>query len=162
MQKENERKEECSGRISRISSAKQWGNSEGEKRIYVKNFRLWRRRTCFIWWRNTLQMAKYSVSLYVFRREKEALGVLQKEYSDSGILCDLSDLIAKQRRLSEDEAREKLWQIISAVDYLHNFNIVHRDLKVSLWWGNHTTHNKPRAGIRPRGFIERAWFFSCA
>ena len=39
------------------------------------------------------------------------------------------DLIAKQGRLSENDAREKFWQIISAVDYLHKLNIVHRDLK---------------------------------
>ena len=48
------------------------------------------------------------------------------EYAPNG---EIFDLIAKQRRLSEDDAREKFWQIISAVDYLHTFNIVHRDLK---------------------------------
>jgi len=43
---------------------------------------------------------------------------------------EIFDLIAKQRRLTEDEAREKFWQIISAVDCLHNVhNVVHRDLK---------------------------------
>lgn len=41
-----------------------------------------------------------------------------------------ADLISKQHRLTEENAREKFWQIISAVDYLHNLNIVHRDLKV--------------------------------
>lgn len=51
---------------------------------------------------------------------------LVTEYAPNG---EIFDLISKQRRLSEENAREKFWQIISAVDYLHNFNIVHRDLK---------------------------------
>lgn len=42
-----------------------------------------------------------------------------------------SDFIAKHHRLSEAEARIKFWQIISAIEYCHNLNIVHRDLKVS-------------------------------
>uniref|UniRef100_A0A915DZD9 Protein kinase domain-containing protein n=1 Tax=Ditylenchus dipsaci TaxID=166011 RepID=A0A915DZD9_9BILA len=51
---------------------------------------------------------------------------LVTEFAKNG---EIFDLISKQRRLSEENAREKFWQIISAVDYLHNFNIVHRDLK---------------------------------
>lgn len=33
--------------------------------------------------------------------------------------------------MSEEQARAKFWQILSAVEYCHNRNIVHRDLKVS-------------------------------
>jgi len=51
---------------------------------------------------------------------------LVTEYAPQG---EIFDLIAKQGRLSENDAREKFWQIISAVDYLHKLNIVHRDLK---------------------------------
>uniref|UniRef100_A0A7E4VJZ0 non-specific serine/threonine protein kinase n=1 Tax=Panagrellus redivivus TaxID=6233 RepID=A0A7E4VJZ0_PANRE len=51
---------------------------------------------------------------------------LVTEYAPQG---EIFDLIAKQGRLSENDAREKFWQIISAVDYLHKHNIVHRDLK---------------------------------
>lgn len=32
--------------------------------------------------------------------------------------------------MTEDQARAKFWQILSAVEYCHNRNIVHRDLKV--------------------------------
>lgn len=31
--------------------------------------------------------------------------------------------------MSENEARKKFWQILSAVEYCHNHHIVHRDLK---------------------------------
>lgn len=31
--------------------------------------------------------------------------------------------------LSENEARKKFWQILSAVEYCHSHHIVHRDLK---------------------------------
>lgn len=49
------------------------------------------------------------------------------EYAPNG---EIFDLISTKKRLSEEDARFKFWQIISAVDYLHNMNIVHRDLKV--------------------------------
>lgn len=54
---------------------------------------------------------------------------LVTEYAPNG---EIFALISKQKRLSEEMAREKFWQIISAVHYLHNFSIVHRDLKVKL------------------------------
>lgn len=41
----------------------------------------------------------------------------------------VTDYLAKHGRLSEVEARRKFWQILSAVEYCHNRNIVHRDLK---------------------------------
>lgn len=41
----------------------------------------------------------------------------------------VADYLAKHGRLSEVEARRKFWQILSAVEYCHNRNIVHRDLK---------------------------------
>lgn len=34
--------------------------------------------------------------------------------------------------MNERSARNKFWQILSAVEYCHNRGIVHRDLKVSV------------------------------
>lgn len=42
---------------------------------------------------------------------------------------ELFDLIVKRRRLDECEAATFLYQILSAVSYLHSINICHRDLK---------------------------------
>ena len=42
----------------------------------------------------------------------------------------LADLIKRRRTLEEPEAGFYLKQIIQAVDYLHNKNVVHRDLKL--------------------------------
>lgn len=43
----------------------------------------------------------------------------------------LADYIARYGKMNERTARQKFWQILSAVEYCHNRNIVHRDLKVS-------------------------------
>lgn len=43
------------------------------------------------------------------------------------------DYIARYGKMSERTARQKFWQIISAVDYCHNNKIVHRDLKVMVF-----------------------------
>lgn len=40
-----------------------------------------------------------------------------------------SDYLTSNGHLSENEARQKFWQILSAVEYCHNHHIVHRDLK---------------------------------
>uniref|UniRef100_A0A8C2WR49 non-specific serine/threonine protein kinase n=1 Tax=Cyclopterus lumpus TaxID=8103 RepID=A0A8C2WR49_CYCLU len=44
-------------------------------------------------------------------------------------MYNMTYYLAKHGRLSELEARRKFWQILSAVEYCHNRNIVHRDLK---------------------------------
>lgn len=41
----------------------------------------------------------------------------------------LPDHLTSNGRMSEDEARKKFWQILTAVDYCHRHHIVHRDLK---------------------------------
>ncbi|TRY84880.1 hypothetical protein DNTS_017995 [Danionella cerebrum] len=51
---------------------------------------------------------------------------LVTEYAKNG---EIFDYLAKHGRLTEPEARRKFWQILSAVEYCHNRNIVHRDLK---------------------------------
>lgn len=53
--------------------------------------------------------------------------LLKKPYFVSIFL----DYIAKFGRMSEGSARSKFWQILSAVEYCHMKNIVHRDLKVN-------------------------------
>lgn len=40
-----------------------------------------------------------------------------------------ADFLTSLGRMSEDEARKKFWQILTAVDYCHQHHIVHRDLK---------------------------------
>lgn len=44
-----------------------------------------------------------------------------------------SDYIARYGKMSERSARQKFWQILSAVEYCHNRGIVHRDLKVFIF-----------------------------
>ncbi|ESO88405.1 hypothetical protein LOTGIDRAFT_126136, partial [Lottia gigantea] len=51
---------------------------------------------------------------------------LVSEYAPHG---EIFDYIAQHGRMMESEARRKFWQILSAVEYCHNRNIVHRDLK---------------------------------
>lgn len=46
---------------------------------------------------------------------------------------DQLDFIARYGKMSERAARQKFWQILSAVEYCHNRNIVHRDLKVCVY-----------------------------
>ncbi|KAJ8013435.1 hypothetical protein DPEC_G00053230 [Dallia pectoralis] len=48
------------------------------------------------------------------------------EYAGNG---EMFDYLTSNGRLSEDEARNKFWQVLQAVDYCHRHHIVHRDLK---------------------------------
>ena len=45
------------------------------------------------------------------------------------IMC-FSEYLIHNGHMNEDEARKKFSQIVKAVDYCHQHNIVHRDLKV--------------------------------
>nr|XP_020455757.1 serine/threonine-protein kinase SIK2 isoform X4 [Monopterus albus] len=65
------------------------------------------------------------IKLYQVMETKNML-YLVTEYAKNG---EIFDYLAKHGRLSEMEARRKFWQILSAVEYCHNRNIVHRDLK---------------------------------
>ncbi|CAN0415316.1 unnamed protein product, partial [Ectocarpus sp. 12 AP-2014] len=42
----------------------------------------------------------------------------------------LSELIRKTKRFTEDEARRYMLQILEATSYLHQHQIIHRDLKL--------------------------------
>ncbi|XP_062873175.1 serine/threonine-protein kinase SIK2 isoform X2 [Trichomycterus rosablanca] len=65
------------------------------------------------------------IKLYQVMETKNML-YLVTEYAING---EIFDYLAKHGRLSEPEARRKFWQILSAVEYCHNRNVVHRDLK---------------------------------
>ncbi|KAJ8388311.1 hypothetical protein AAFF_G00134650 [Aldrovandia affinis] len=65
------------------------------------------------------------IKLYQVMETKNML-YLVTEYAKNG---EIFDYLASHGRLSEQEARRKFWQILSAVEYCHNRNIVHRDLK---------------------------------
>ncbi|XP_062329150.1 serine/threonine-protein kinase SIK2 isoform X2 [Osmerus eperlanus] len=65
------------------------------------------------------------IKLYQVMETKNML-YLVTEYAKNG---EIFDYLAKHGRLSELESRRKFWQILSAVEYCHNRNIVHRDLK---------------------------------
>ncbi|KAA0701958.1 Serine/threonine-protein kinase SIK2 [Triplophysa tibetana] len=65
------------------------------------------------------------IKLYQVMETKNML-YLVTEYAKNG---EIFDYLAKHGRLSEQEARRKFWQILSAVEYCHNRHIVHRDLK---------------------------------
>ncbi|CEF64080.1 MAP/microtubule affinity-regulating kinase 3 [Strongyloides ratti] len=65
------------------------------------------------------------VELYqVIENDKKICLVM--EYCSGG---ELFDYLGKVKRFSDNEARKKFRQIVSAVQYLHHNGIVHRDLK---------------------------------
>ncbi|XP_063799328.1 serine/threonine-protein kinase SIK2 [Pseudophryne corroboree] len=74
------------------------------------------------------------IKLYQVMETKNML-YLVTEYAKNG---EIFDYLAKHGRLNESEARRKFWQILSAVEYCHSHNIVHRDLKAeNLLLDNH-------------------------
>ncbi|ENN70860.1 hypothetical protein YQE_12438, partial [Dendroctonus ponderosae] len=58
--------------------------------------------------------------------ETKSMIYLVSEYASQG---EIFDHIARYGRMNEEQARIKFWQILLAVEYCHNRNIVHRDLK---------------------------------
>ncbi|CAH1281161.1 unnamed protein product [Diabrotica balteata] len=65
------------------------------------------------------------IKLYQVMETKNMI-YLVSEYASQG---EIFDYIARYGRMTEDQSRNKFWQILSAVEYCHNRNIVHRDLK---------------------------------
>uniref|UniRef100_A0A3B3US77 non-specific serine/threonine protein kinase n=1 Tax=Poecilia latipinna TaxID=48699 RepID=A0A3B3US77_9TELE len=64
------------------------------------------------------------IKLYQVMETKDMLYIVT-EYAKNGEMFHLTS----NGRMSEDEARKKFWQILTAVDYCHRHHIVHRDLK---------------------------------
>ncbi|XP_037686872.1 serine/threonine-protein kinase SIK1 [Choloepus didactylus] len=65
------------------------------------------------------------IKLYQVMETKDMLYIVT-EFAKNG---EMFDYLTSNGRLSEDEAREKFWQILSAVEYCHSRHVVHRDLK---------------------------------
>ncbi|KAK5920967.1 hypothetical protein CgunFtcFv8_024712 [Champsocephalus gunnari] len=65
------------------------------------------------------------IKLYQVMETKDMLYIVT-EYAKNG---EMFDHLTTNGRMSEDEARKKFWQILTAVDYCHQHHIVHRDLK---------------------------------
>uniref|UniRef100_A0A8D3BAB0 non-specific serine/threonine protein kinase n=1 Tax=Scophthalmus maximus TaxID=52904 RepID=A0A8D3BAB0_SCOMX len=65
------------------------------------------------------------IKLYQVMETKDMLYIVT-EYAKNG---EMFDHLTSNGRMSEDEARKKFWQILTAVDYCHRHHIVHRDLK---------------------------------
>uniref|UniRef100_A0A8C7ZJU0 non-specific serine/threonine protein kinase n=1 Tax=Oryzias sinensis TaxID=183150 RepID=A0A8C7ZJU0_9TELE len=65
------------------------------------------------------------IKLYQVMETKDMLYIVT-EYAKNG---EMFDYLTSNGRMSEDEARTKFWQILTAVDYCHRHHIVHRDLK---------------------------------
>ncbi|XP_034510887.1 serine/threonine-protein kinase SIK1 isoform X2 [Ailuropoda melanoleuca] len=65
------------------------------------------------------------IKLYQVMETKDMLYIVT-EFAKNG---EMFDYLTSNGHLSENEAREKFWQILSAVEYCHSRHIVHRDLK---------------------------------
>ncbi|XP_008069168.1 serine/threonine-protein kinase SIK1 [Carlito syrichta] len=65
------------------------------------------------------------IKLYQVMETKDMLYIVT-EFAKNG---EMFDHLTSNGHLSEQEARKKFWQILSAVEYCHNHHIVHRDLK---------------------------------
>ncbi|XP_028836637.1 serine/threonine-protein kinase SIK1-like isoform X2 [Denticeps clupeoides] len=65
------------------------------------------------------------VRLYQVMESKNMLYIVT-EYAENG---DMFEYLTSVGRLSEDEARRKFWQLLEAVEFCHQHQIVHRDLK---------------------------------
>ncbi len=75
---------------------------------------------------NALIVLFFSVKLYQVLETDSTL-YLVMEYASGG---EVFDYLVAHGRMKEKEARSKFRQIVSAVQYLHQKNIIHRDLKV--------------------------------
>lgn len=65
------------------------------------------------------------IKLYQVMETKDMLYIVT-EFAKNG---EMFDHLTSHGHLSESEARNKFWQILSAVEYCHKHHIVHRDLK---------------------------------
>ncbi|XP_041127478.1 serine/threonine-protein kinase SIK2-like isoform X2 [Polyodon spathula] len=66
------------------------------------------------------------IKLYQVMETKDMLYIVT-EYAKNG---EMFDYLTSYGRMIESDVRKKFWQILTAVDYCHRHNIVHRDLKM--------------------------------
>ena len=103
------------------------------------SLRSWRPKTCCTSWRSTQTTERCSVSSALKFANEGVSWICWSWYFDrwSTTICltqfwniiSPADYLTSNGRMSEDEARNKFWQILTAVDYCHRHHIVHRDLK---------------------------------
>ena len=91
-------------------------------------FRSWRPKTCCTLWQSTQRTEKCSVSS-AFKLTFFLFFLTFLSQARTKISPLPPDHLTSNGRMSEDEARKKFWQILTAVDYCHRHHIVHRDLK---------------------------------
>lgn len=103
------------------------------------SLRSWRPKTCCTLWQSMQRTEKCLVSAVFFNVlvKMDAGTICLSWYVDTMFISELRtqissvppDHLTSKGRMSEDEARKKFWQILTAVDYCHQHHIVHRDLK---------------------------------
>ncbi|XP_060090177.1 serine/threonine-protein kinase SIK1 isoform X2 [Heteronotia binoei] len=72
-----------------------------------------------------VKLARHRVTKTQVMETKDMLYIVT-EFAKNG---EMFDHLTSHGHLSENEARKKFWQILSAVEYCHSHHIVHRDLK---------------------------------
>ncbi|PSN45623.1 hypothetical protein C0J52_16996 [Blattella germanica] len=72
-----------------------------------------------------VKLARHRITKTKVMETKNMIYIVS-EYASQG---EIFDYIARYGRMSENAARRKFWQILSAVEYCHNRRVVHRDLK---------------------------------
>lgn len=75
---------------------------------------------------NSLSWGSSQKKLFYFINTQQSMALTSFHF-----IWKYLDYIAKYGRLNERTARQKFWQIVSAVEFCHNKGIVHRDLKVT-------------------------------
>ncbi|MEQ2191190.1 Serine/threonine-protein kinase sik2, partial [Xenoophorus captivus] len=96
--------------------------------LHLLRFCMWSNSTCADYWKASrfrVSLLK-SGTLSEFVMETKDMLYIVTEYAKNG---EMFDHLTSNGRMSEDEARKKFWQILTAVDYCHRHHIVHRDLK---------------------------------
>ena len=71
---------------------------------------------------------------------------LVMEYASGG---EVFDYLVAHGRMKEKEARAKFRQIVSAVQYCHQKKIIHRDLKVCIFFATLTVYRMRRINQTP-------------
>ncbi|KAJ3353534.1 Cell cycle serine/threonine-protein kinase cdc5/MSD2 [Allomyces javanicus] len=102
--------------------------------------------------RTNKHVQKLSHEIRIHRKMSHANIVKYFHYFEDGTnvyiileLCSnksLNDMVRARKRLTEPEARFYIAELLSALDYMHGQNIIHRDLKLGNLFLNDTMHLK--------------------